>query len=63
MSRSGNPAPPSAEYVIGYLQGVADATARVVGVVAVEHGQDSPAIERIMIRIGELVGAIEGGAR
>jgi|KBSMisStaDraftv2_1062788.scaffolds.fasta_scaffold421720_2 hypothetical protein len=45
----------STAYLAGYAQGLADAGARLIGVVANELGTDHPLVERMVMRLGSLV--------
>jgi hypothetical protein len=41
-------------YTAGYMQGVADAGARLIGAVAAELGQDHPLVDKLVVRLGGL---------
>jgi hypothetical protein len=52
------PVPPDAlagAEVVGYLQGVVDTAARLIGVVAAALGPDHPLIDRMTVVVGEVV--------
>lgn len=51
----------SPAYLVGYMQGVADAGARLIGVVAAELGHDHPLMDRMVERLGQLAGAAPTG--
>jgi hypothetical protein len=50
------PDPGSPEFRLGWMQGVADAGARLIEVVASRLGQDDPVVEAMVERLGDLVG-------
>lgn len=43
-------------YAVGYAQGVADASARLIGVVAARLGDTDPIIDTMVLAIGRLIG-------
>lgn len=55
MSHRAEPAPevPDA-YVAGYMRGVGEAGARLIGAVAAELGTDHPLVDRMVRRLGQL---------
>ena len=48
-------------YTRGYMQGVADAGARLIGCVAAELGHDHPLVDRMVRRLGSLSTDVEEG--
>jgi hypothetical protein len=48
--------PPTEEWLAGYTQGLADAAAQLVAVVAGELGPDHPLVDRMVARLGRLAG-------
>lgn len=50
----------SPAYRVGWAQGVADAGARLIGVVAAELGPDHELVDRMVLRLGQLMTAQEG---
>jgi hypothetical protein len=43
-------------FAVGWMTGVAEASARLIGVVAAELGHDHPLVDRMLYRIGSIVG-------
>jgi len=57
-SQTGSSEHPDA-YTAGYMQGVAEAGAVLVGRVAGELGPDHPLVDRLVVRLGSLVPDVE----